>query len=194
MNRKGHPDDEIGVPPKAIRGRVIPASKLKMLGMWLLAVVFFVACGYMLLERWVLPEANRVLPFRLTWWGSLLSTVGFLIGLIGIVALLFEFLCPKQLVLGDEAFQLVRKWVSGTTVVEVHIPYANIRAVVYEKRGESWQLGIDLEDSDDTYSKDENDLKQHDKKGHDFILDGDYTLSLQEVANLLEKKRRKAER
>ena len=147
--RSRNRDDDAGEPPAAIHGRIIRASKLKLLGMWVLAVVFFVACGYMLLERWVLPEANRVLPFRLTWWGSLLSVIGFLIALIGIVALLFEFLCLKQLVLGDEAFQVVRRWVSGTTVVELHIPYANIKAVVYEKRGDDWQLGIDLYDPDD---------------------------------------------
>ena len=193
--RSRNRDDDAGEPPAAIHGRIIRASKLKLLGMWVLAVVFFVACGYMLLERWVLPEANRVLPFRLTWWGSLLSVIGFLIALIGIVALLFEFLCLKQLVLGDEAFQVVRRWVSGTTVVEVHIPYSNIKAVVYEKRGEDWQLGIDLHDPDeDTYAKDENDLQKKDRRGHDYILDGGYRLSLQEVARLLEKKRRKAER
>src|SRR5262249_46329242 len=162
-------------------------------GMCVLAVVFFVVCGYMLLERWVLPEGSGVLPFRLTWWGSLLAVVGFLIALLGMVALPFEFLCPRGLVLGDDAFQAVRRWVSGTTVVEVHIPYPNIKAVVYEKRGEDWQLGIDLcGPDDDTYAKDENDLKQKGNKGRDYILDGGYTLSLQEVARLLEKKRRKA--
>ena len=124
-----------------------------------------------------------------------MSVIGFLIALIGIVALLFEFLCLKQLVLGDEAFQVVRRWVSGTTVVELHIPYANIKAVVYEKRGDDWQLGIDLYDPDDeTYARDENDLRQIDRRGHDYILDGDYTLSLREVARRLDKKRRKAER
>jgi len=188
-------DDHAGEPPAAIRGRLIPASKLKLLALCLLAVVFLVVCGYMLFERWVLPEGTGVLPFRLTWWGSLLAVGGFLIALFGIVALPFEFLCPKGLVLGDEAFQVVRRWVSGTTVVEVHIPYSNIKAVVYEKRGEDWQLGIDLHDPDeDTYAKDENDLKKKDRMGHDYILDGGYRLSLQEVARLLEKKRRKAER
>src|SRR5262249_38916682 len=169
--------------------------KLKLLALCVLAVVFLVVCGYMLFERWILPEGTGVLPFRLTWWGSLLAVGGFLIALFGIVALPFEFLCPRGLVLGDDAFQVVRRWVSGTTVVEVHIPYANIKAVVYEKKGEDWQLGVDLHDPDeDTYAKDQNDLKQSDRKGHDYILDGGYTLSLQEVARLLERKRRKAER
>jgi len=187
-------DDHAGEPPAAIRGRLIPASKLKLLALCLLAVVFLVVCGYMLFERWVLPEGTGVLPFRLTWWGSLLAVGGFLIALFGIVALPFEFLCPKGLVLGDEAFQVVRRWVSGTTVVELHIPYANIKAVVYEKRGDDWQLGVDLHDPDeDTYAKDENDLRQIDRRGHDYILDGDYTLSLREVARRLDKKRRKAQ-
>src|SRR5262249_15366993 len=144
---------EAGAPPAAIRGRFIPASKLTMLGMCLLAIVFVFVCGYMLYERWVLPEDKHILPFRLTWWGSLLSIVGFLIALFGTVVLPFEFLCPRGLVLGDEALQVVRRWISGATVVEVQIPYANMEKVVYEKRGEDWQLGIDLRDADNTYAK-----------------------------------------
>src|SRR5258705_9852153 len=111
--------DDTREPPAAIRGRLISASKLKLLDMCLLAVVMLVVCGYMLFERWILPEGNGVLPFRLTWWGTLLAGGGFLIALFGTVALPFEFLCPKALVLGDEAFQVVRRWVSGATVVEV---------------------------------------------------------------------------
>jgi hypothetical protein len=163
--------------------------------MCLLAVVFLIVCGYMLYERWVLPQGQGILPFRLTWWGTLLAIGGLLIALVGVVALPFEFLCPRVLVLGDEAFQVVRRWVSGTTVVEIHIPYANIGTVVYEKRGENWQLGIDLHDLDDnTYAKDENDLEQREKKGHDYIVDGGYTLSLKELARLIENRRKKSER
>jgi hypothetical protein len=187
-------DDKPGrEPPELIDGRVIPASKMKLFGMFLACLFFFVVCGYAFYERWMLDEGEGVLPFRLTWWGSILCGVGFLIGVGGMIAFPIELLCPKQLVLGDDAFQLVRQWRSGPAV-ELHIPYANIKEVIYEKHDDTWQLGIDLHDTEDadTYAKGPNDLKQLKKKGRDYVLDGGYTMSQKEIADILDKRQRKA--
>ena len=179
--------------PEAIDGRTIPASKLKLLGMFAACVFFFLVCGYAFYERWMLDEGEGILPFRLTWWGSILCGIGFLIGVGGMIAFPIELLWPKQLIVGDDAFQLVRQWRAGPEV-ELHIPYANIQEVIYEKRDDNMQLGIDLHDTEDadTYAKGANDLKQLKKKGRDYVLDGGYTMSLKEIAKLLDKKQRKS--
>jgi hypothetical protein len=177
-------------PPELARGQVIPASKLHIIGLILLSAFFAAVCGYLLYEWWFLPEHEGYLPFRLTWWGGILCAVGFGMGALGVLVLPFELVCPSQLILGDEAFQVVRRWPTGPEV-QVHIPYANMKAVSCEKRDEAWQVGIDLRDPDDadTYAVEPGDLKQRDKAGHDYAFGGGYTSSFQEIARLLEKKR-----
>ncbi len=181
--------------PAPIRGKEIPASTLKLFGLLAISAVFFVVCGFMLFDTWVHGEEKAWLPFVLTWWGSILCVIGFGIGLLGMVGFTFEFFCPKRLVFGKEAFQLVRRWPSGVAV-EIQLPYANLRKVVHEKKDDSWRVGIDLHDlSDpDTYAKDAADVQQAEKKGRDYVLDGGYTSSLEEIADLLDEKRRKAKR
>lgn len=187
-------DEFVDEAPEVINGQIIPASKLKLLGFFLGSIPLFLACGYLLCERWLLPEEAGVLPFRVTWWGSILSVLGMLLGFYGIITLPFEIMCPKQLVFGKKAFQVARRRISGTIDVEIHIPYANIKAVCYEQRDDIWQLGIDLYDDDGTYAKQANALRQRDNRGQDFILEGSYTMSQKELARLLEKKRRRANR
>lgn len=179
--------------PDPIAGKDIPASYLKLFGLLVVAVLFVVVCGFMLFDTWVRGEEQAWLPFALTWWGSILCVIGFGIGLLGTFGFAFEFFCPKRLVLGKDAFQLVRRWPSGAAV-EVHIPYDNLRRVVYEKKDDAWRVGLDLYDlgDRDTFAKDPNDLKQLEKQGRDYILDGGYTTGLEEIADLLDGKRRRA--
>ncbi|MGL4554325.1 MAG: hypothetical protein ACRC33_24445 [Gemmataceae bacterium] len=181
-------DEPGGPPPELISGLVVPTSNLTLFGLFLASAGFFLGCGYLLYEWW-LPDDHGVLPFRVTWWGAILCLVGFVIGLGGMIAFVVEFLGPKRLVVGDRSFQVVR----GSSV-ELHVPYANVRHLAYEKRDDEGYVGIDLHDPDDpdTYAKDAGDLRQRDKKGRDCALDGWYTLGLQEVARLIEKKWRKA--
>jgi hypothetical protein len=178
--------------PAVADGTVIPSSKLHVLGLILLSAVFAAVCGYLLYEWWA---DEGVLPFRLNLAGAILCGVGLCMGILGLIALPIELIWPSQLVLGDEAFQVVRRWPTGPTV-EVHIPYANMKAVSCEKRDDVWQVGIDLHDPDDpgTYAREPGDLRQRDKAGHDYALGGGYTTSFQEIARLLEKKRLKAGR
>lgn len=188
--------DEKPRAPKPARGTVVPASTLKLMGMFAVCVLFFAVCGFLLFDRWAHDEEKAWLPFRLTWWGTALCVIGFVIGVGGMIAFPFEFFCPKQLIFGETAFQLTRKWPSGV-VVEVHIPYANIKKVVHEKGGDdNWRVGISLydPDDDDTYAKEPKDLQQYESQGRDYILDGGFTESLTQIAERLDKKRRKAKR
>ena len=182
--------------PKPVRGTVVPASTAKVIGVFLTAVLFFALCGFLLLDRFIHDEERAWLPFRLTWWGIILCVIGFGIGALGMIAMPFELFCPKQLTFGETAFQLARKWPSGVKV-EVHIPYANMKKVVHEKGGDdNWRVGITLYDPDDedTYAKEPKDLQQYESKGRDYVLDGGFTESLGQIAERLDKKRRKAKR
>lgn len=195
MTPSDTPEQRPTAAPAIARGTVIPSSRLHTIGLILGAVLFVVVCGYLLYEWWALAEDEGVLPFRLNWGGAILCAVGLGLGVLGVIALPFELVCPSELILGDAAFQVVRRWLSGPSV-EVHIPYANMKAVSYEKHDDAWRLGIDLRDATDpeTYANEPNDLKQRDKQGRDYVLTGGYATSLQEVARLLEVKRRKIDR
>lgn len=144
-------------------------------------------CGVLLWDRWF--NDNGLLPFQLTWWGSLLAGVGFVIGAFGLIAFPFELLYPRRLILGDDVVQIAR----GQSV-EVQLPYSNIAAVTYEKPSADgeWQVGIDLgELSDaDTYSK-HGEFGKKAKTGRDYILHGGFTVGLEEIARRIEKRCRK---
>jgi hypothetical protein len=174
-------------PPPVAEGKVIPASYLTILGLWIGSGVLALVCGVLLWDRWF--NDDGLLPFRLTWWGSLLAGVGFVIGALGLIAFPFEFLYPRRLILGDDVVQIAR----GQSV-EVQLPYANIAAATYEKPSADgeWQVGIDLVDLADpeTYSK-HSELGQKAKSGRDYILHGGFTVGLEEIARRIEKRCRK---
>jgi hypothetical protein len=177
-------------PPAVAEGKVIAASYLTILGFWIGSGVMALVCGVLLWDRWF--NDSGLLPFQLTWWGSLLAGVGFVIGAFGLIAFPFELLMPRRLIFGDDVIQIAR----GQTV-EVQLPYANIAAATYEKPdadGE-WRVGIDLVDLSDpeTYSK-HGELAQKAKTGRDYILHGGFTVGLEEIARRIDKRCRRQRR
>lgn len=175
--------------PKPVKGEVVGTSKLKLLGLLLFGLFLLVVCGFLLFDGLVIGEANTFLPFRLTWWGYILVAIGLLIGLFCPLAAVFGFLRPTQLVFGKRAFQEQRKSGGGWVVI-LHIPYANIRKVRYEKKDDDDYVGVrfhDVEDGD-TFIEDETAHETAQKKGWDLILNGLFTMSLKEIAAELDER------
>jgi hypothetical protein len=173
--------------PKPVKGEVVGTSKVKLLGLLLVGLVFLFACGFLLFDGLVIGEANTFLPFRLTWWGYILVVIGLGIGLLCPAAAVFSFLRPTQLVFGKRVFQEQRKSGGGWVVI-LQIPYANVRKVRFEKVDDNTHVGIRFHDADDadTYIEDETAHETAQKKGWDFILDGLFTKRLKEIASELE--------
>jgi hypothetical protein len=179
--------------PDPVRGEVVGTSKLKLLGLLLVGLLFLVVCGFLLFDGLVIGEANTFLPFRLTWWGYILVVIGLGIGLLCPAAAVFSFLRPTQLVFGKRVFQEQRKSGGGWEVI-LQIPYANIRKVKYEKKDDDDHIGIRFRatDDDNTYIEDETAHETAQKKGWDFILNGLFTMSLKEIASELDDRARDA--
>ncbi len=182
-----------GEVPDPVRGEVVGTSKLKLIGLLLVGLLFLVVCGFLLFDGLWIGEDHTVLPFRLTWWGYILVVIGLGIGLLCPMAAVFSFLRPTQLVFGKRVFQEQRKSGRGWVVI-LQIPYANIRTVKYVTHDNDSNIGFrfhDVED-EDTFIEDDTAHDTATKKGWDLFLDGLYTQSLKEIASELDDRVRDA--
>jgi hypothetical protein len=173
--------------PEPVRGEVIPTSKLKIFGLMLVGLAFFVVCSFLLYDGLFVGEEKTVLPFRLTWWGYILVVIGFGLGVFCTIAGVMGFFIPTQLVFGKTMFQEQIKSGEKWEVI-LQIPFDAIRKVKFETYDNDTHIGIKFEDPDDPdiYCKDETAFETAKGKGWDYILDGLYTVSLKDIAAKLQ--------
>ncbi len=184
FQRKNRPNVE---EPKAVNGEIVPTSKVKLFGLFLFGALFTILCGFFLFDGFFIGEAKTVLPFRLSWWGYILSVVGLLIGIVCIIAGPFGILFPTQLVLGKNFFQEQRK-TGGVWKVILQIPYDNIRDVSFVKNDDDSYVCFQFRDArdPDTYCADETAFETAEKKGCSYALTGMYSRSLKVIADDIE--------
>lgn len=110
----------------------------------------------------------------------------FLLGLLAAIAMPFEILFPQRIIVGKSRVQIVRKGSSGDRV-ELSIPYYNLKRATHEKDGDDWYVGLDLYDLDDpdTYAEPRSQIEKKKEKGRDATIDGGFTASLKEIADIL---------
>jgi hypothetical protein len=121
-----------------IEGQVIPGSRVMAL--------VSLAVG---------PIATGLAGMGLViWWSTgvgapgsavLACAGGVVLGLVVTAWAVRELCLPTRLVLGGDAVQIVR----GKRRVQLHLPYANVAAVAYEKQDASRSIRFDLLDADD---------------------------------------------
>lgn len=184
-------------PPEIAQGTVIRASYGTLVCLCAGCAVLVVVCALLLWDTWGHEHGEHILPFALG-KQSLHSSFGAVLGVFGgsVCAIMFASMClfPHRLILGDEVLQVVRpRWLGST--VELQVPYANIESVTCERVEHGLgqlRLGIDLHDRDatGTYSRKRH-FGDRNKDGHDFYVDGIFTLGMPEVAGLIEERRRR---
>jgi hypothetical protein len=185
--------------PKVVDGTVIRTSRSTLVFLGACSGLVAFTAGFVLWDTWGHTEGKHVLPFQLA-KDSLFTSFAFMLCVVGgagcFIALLYKCLFPHQLILGAEVLQVVRTGLFGATV-ETQVPYANIAAVIYKAEAfDSGRegIGLDLErlEAAGTYSR-KRDFGKKDKNGRDLYLPRFLTATPEEIARLIEERRRKKE-
>jgi hypothetical protein len=185
------------IPPEPVQGLVIATARGKLVALTLALGFIGFASAFVLWDSGTRSDTDLILPFRLakdslfTWFVVGMCAFG---GVLSCIGLFVRVLFPSQLVLGEDALQVLGP--RGT--VETQVRYANIATVTCEPQPQGFdgpRVGLNLVrwNAPGTYSRKYNLTAERHPEICDIYLPESLERGAEEIVRLLAERRPRTE-